>query len=57
MSYIDRSEFLIEYKKLCEKHKCFIEVPTARKYYVMEFLYPVDEAFESTIEKLQEDLG
>ena len=56
MSFAKRSEFLEKYIELCKDYECFIEVPTARKYYVMEFLYPVDESFEATIEKLEADL-
>jgi len=57
MSYANRSEFLAEYRKLCEKHKCFIDTGFRQPLYVMEILYPVDRHFEKSLSKLEEDLG
>jgi len=57
MSYNNRVAFLDEYLKLCEKYKCYIDTEYAKRMYVMEFMYTVDEAFERTVKKLEADLG
>jgi len=50
-------EFLEEYRKLVEKSDFFIDTVYGKPLYVMEKYYPVDNFFESTMEKLMEDIG
>ena len=57
MSYTDRSAFLPEYRKLCEKHQCYVDTGYGHPLYLMEILYPVDRQFESTMDKLELDVG
>lgn len=57
MSYSDKVSFLEEYRKLCEKHKCYVDTGYGHPLYVMTILYPVDHSFESTLEKLEADVG
>ena len=57
MNFTDRINWLEEYRALCEKHKLFIEGPYGHNLYVQEKRYPVDQAFEKTIQQLKEDIG
>ena len=57
MSYSDKIEFLEGYRKLCEKTECYIDTGYSRPLYLMKIYYPYDQSFESTMAKLEEDVG
>ena len=57
MGWTEKTTFLDEYRKLCEKHKCYVDTAYGKPLYVMSILYPVDDAFEKTLNKLAEDVG
>ena len=57
MRYDDKVVFLEEYKRLCEQYKCYVDTSYGKQLYIHEILYPVDRAFESTIDRLCEDVG
>ena len=57
MSYAKKTEFLAEYRKLCERTKCFIDTGYGKPLYVMTIMYPVDSSFEKSFRKLEEDVG
>jgi len=57
MSYAKRLEFLEGYRQLCEETKCYVDTGYGHPLYVMAILYPVDKAFEKTMEKLEIDIG
>ena len=56
MSYNKRFLFLDDYRKLCEKHKCYIDIPYGKTMYIMEFQHKIDYNFENTLKKLEGDL-
>ena len=52
-----KAEFLEEFRALCEKYKCYIDAGYGKPLYVMEIFYPVDDEFESVMNKLYKDIG
>ena len=57
MTWDKRAEYLDRYRKLCEDYNLYVDTGYGKPLYVMEKLYPVDKAFEATIQKLEEDIG
>ena len=57
MSFSKKLEFLDKYRQLVEEYDYYIDGPYGKPLYVMEKLYPVDDAFEKTIQQLREDIG
>jgi hypothetical protein len=54
---MSKLDFLEEYRKLVEKSDYYIDTGYCKPLYVMEKLYPVDDCFENTMDKLMEDIG
>ncbi len=57
MTWAKRAEYVDKYRRLCEEYKLYIDTGYGKPLYVMEKLYPVDKAFETTMQKLNEDIG
>jgi len=57
MSFSKKLEFLERYRELVQEYNYYIDGAYGKPLYVMEKYYPVDDAFEATIQQLEEDIG